>query len=216
MKRRLLCLLIAFVATVSAMAQIPANVKEVLKKCDEKMDNPAGLVVDLTMKAKVMAVISLNGTAKMYSKGDKEFMTMTMKAFGQEFREESGFDGQQSWDFTAAESKKERDTLIITKTTKAQKSEINLNMDYDKEYKSAKMREKGLYYEIEFSDRINPEMPKKMTVKIAKDSYYLREFTAVMGMGKVTMTVTKVTVGAKDSMFKLDMNRYKNAVVVRR
>ena len=107
MKRRLLCLLIAFVATVGAMAQIPANVKEVLKKCDEKMDNPAGLVVD-------------------------------------------------------------------------------------------------------------PEMPKKMTVKIAKDSYYLREFTAVMGMGKVTMTVTKVTVGAKDSMFKLDMNRYKNAVVVRR
>lgn len=187
MKRRLLCLLIAFVATVGSMAQIPANVKEVLKKCDEKMDNPAGLVVDLTMKAKVMAVISLNGTAKMYSKGDKEFMTMTMKALGQEFREESGFDGQQSWDFTAAESKKERDTLIITKTTKAQKSEINLNMDYDKEYKSAKMREKGLYYEIEFSDRINPEMPKKMTVKIAKDS-----------------------------MFKLDMNRYKNAVVVRR
>lgn len=216
MKRRLLCLLIAFVATVGAMAQIPANVKEVLKKCDEKMDNPAGLVVDLTMKAKVMAVISLNGTAKMYSKGDKEFMTMTMKAFGQEFREESGFDGQQSWDFTAAESKKERDTLVITKTTKAQKSELSLNMDYDKEYKSAKMREKGLYYEIEFSDRINPKMPKKMTVKIAKDSYYLREFTAVMGMGKVTMTVTKVTVGAKDSMFKLDMNRYKNAVVVRR
>ena len=216
MKRRLLCLLIAFVATVGAMAQIPANVKEVLKKCDEKMDNPAGLVVDLTMKAKVMAVISLNGTAKMYSKGDKEFMTMTMKAFGQEFREESGFDGQQSWDFTAAESKKERDTLVITKTTKAQKSELSLNMDYDKEYKSAKMREKGLYYEIEFFDRVNPEMPKKMTVKIAKDSYYLREFTAVMGMGKVTMTVTKVTVGAKDSMLKRDMNRYKNAVVVRR
>ena len=216
MKRRLLCLLIAFVATVGAMAQIPANVKEVLKKCDEKMDNPAGLVVDLTMKAKVMAVISLNGTAKMYSKGDKEFMTMTMKAFGQEFREESGFDGQQSWDFTAAESKKERDTLVITKTTKAQKSELSLNMDYDKEYKSAKMREKGIYYEIEFFDRVNPEMPKKMTVKIAKDSYYLREFTAAMGVGKVTMTVTKVTVGAKDSMFKLDMNRYKNAVVVRR
>jgi hypothetical protein len=216
MKRRLLCLLIAFVATVGAMAQIPANVKEVLKKCDEKMDNPAGLVVDLTMKAKMMALISINGTAKMYTKGDKEFMTMTMKALGQEFREESGFDGQQSWDFTAAESKKERDTLVITKTTKAQKSELSLNMDYDKEYKSAKMREKGLYYEIEFFDRVNPEMPKKMTVKIAKDSYYLREFTAAMGMGKVTMTVTKVTVGAKDSMFKLDMNRYKNAVVVRR
>ncbi len=49
MKRRLLCLLIAFVATVGSMAQIPANVKEVLKKCDEKMDNPAGLVVDLSL-----------------------------------------------------------------------------------------------------------------------------------------------------------------------
>ena len=33
---------------------------------------------------------------------------------------------------------------------------------------------------------------------------------------KFTMTVTKITKGCSDNWFKLDMNRYKNAVVVRK
>ena len=198
-----------------AVAQIPANVMDVLNKCDEKMSDPKGIILDMTLKTKIL-IMSVNGTVKMCEKGEKSYIQMTAKAMGKEMRVEHGFDGQQDWEFAAATSKKERDTLTITKTNKANKDDFSLDLDVDKMYKTAKMKEKGLYYEIEFSDRINPEMPKKMTVKIAKDSYYLREFTAVMGMGKVTMTVTKVTVGAKDSMFKLDMNRYKNAVVVRR
>lgn len=78
------------------------------------------------------------------------------------------------------------------------------------------MKEKGLYYEIAFSNRIDPELPKKMTIKVAKDGYYLREISSSVGAAKVTMTVTKLTMGCSDNWFKLDMNRYKNAVVVRK
>jgi hypothetical protein len=49
-----------------------------------------------------------------------------------------------------------------------------------------------------------------------KDTYYLREITMPAKMANLTMTVTKVTRGCNDSHFKLDMNRYKNAVVVRK
>ena len=34
--------------------------------------------------------------------------------------------------------------------------------------------------------------------------------------GKVTLIITKITKGCSDNWFKLDMNKYKNAVVVRR
>ena len=215
MKKILLFAVAVMMATVGIRAQIPANVMDVLKKCDEKMDNPAGMVLDMTLKTKVM-VMSVNGTMKMCSKGDKSYTEVLVKAMGHEMRMEHGFDGQQDWEFVAAQKKDEKDSLIITKANKAKKDDYSIDMDFDKMYKTAKMKEKGLYYEIDFSDRIDPEAPKKMTVKIAKNTYYLREMAFSEGVAKVTMTVTKVTVGARDSYFKLDMNRYKNAVVVRK
>ena len=109
-----------------------------------------------------------------------------------------------------------RDTLTITKTSKAKNNDCNIDFDFEKMYKSAKMKEKGLYYEISFSDRIDPEAPKKMSVKIAKSNYNMREVSFSEGPARITLTVTKITIGARDSMFKLDMNRYKNAVVVRK
>jgi hypothetical protein len=213
-----LCFVITVVAIMTAMsaqAQIPANVKEVLDKCDEQMNNPSGLVLDVTLNMKIL-VVSGNGTMKCYSKGDKNFTTMTMKVLGQEIIEESGFDGQQEWEYTSATSKKEKDSLIITKTTVAKKNDYGMNMDYENSYKTAKMKEKGSYYEIDFSNRLDPELPKKMTMKVSKDTYYLREMTTSMSGAKVTMTVTKITKGCSDNWFKLDMNRYKNAVVVRK
>ena len=206
---------VAIMTVVSVQAQIPANVKAVLDKCDEQMDNPSGLVMDVTLKMK-MLVFSGNGTMKCYSKGDKNFTVTSMKILGQEIKEESGFDGQQEWEYSSATSKKEKDSLIITKTTAAKKKDFDMKMDYEKSYKTAKMKEKGLYYEIEFSNRIDPELPKKMTMKIAKDTYFLREISTSVSAAKVTMTVTKITKGCSDNWFKLDMNRYKNAVVVRK
>lgn len=46
--------------------------------------------------------------------------------------------------------------------------------------------------------------------------YNMREVSFSEGPARITLTVTKITIGARDSMFKLDMNRYKNAVVVRK
>ncbi len=215
MKKIILMAFVAMMAAVSVRAQIPADVKLVLDKCGEKMDNPSGLVMDITLKMK-MVIFSGNGTMKWYMKGDKSFCVMNVRAMGQEMREESGFDGQQEWEFTAAMSKKERDSLIITKTSVARKNEYGMDIDYAKSYKKAKMQEKGLFYVIELSDRIDPDLPKKMTLKIAKDSYYLREISTSVGPAKVTLTITKVTVGCNDNCFRLDMNRYKNAVVVRK
>lgn len=215
MKKFLIVAAVAIMAVVSANAQFPANIKAVLDKCDEKMLPPSGLVMDITVKMK-MLMFSGNGNMKWYMKGDKNFMTMTMKLMGQEVKQEAGFDGQQEWEYTTASTKKERDSLIITKTSVAKQNEFGINMDYEKSYKTAKMKEKGLYYVIDFSDRLDPELPKKMTVKIAKDSYYLREISTSVSIAKVTMTVTKITKGCSDNSFKLDMNRYKNAVVVRK
>ena len=80
----------------------------------------------------------------------------------------------------------------------------------------ASMKESGLYYVITFSAPLKKDLPKKTTTKIAKDTYYLREYIMSKGMGKITMTITKVTKGCSDNWFKLDMNRYKGAVVVRK
>ena len=215
MKKILIMAAVAMMTAVSAHAQFPANIKAVLDKCDEKMSNSSGIVLDVTMKMKVL-VFSGNGTMKCYMKGDKSFSTMTMKLMGHEMKEESGFDGEQEWEYTTASSKKEKDSLIITKTTAAKKKDFDMKMDYEKTYKTAKMKEKGLYYEISLSDRIDPQAPKKMSLKIAKNNYNLREVVYSEGGAKITMTVTKITHGCSDSWFKLDMNRYKNAVVVRK
>ena len=215
MKKFLIMVAVALMTAISANAQFPANIKAVLDKCDEKMLPPSGLVMDISVKMK-MLVFSGSGTMKWYMKGDKSFMTMNMKVMGHEMKEESGFDGKQEWEYHTATDKKERDSLIITKTSVAKNNDYGVNIDYEKSYKTAKMKEKGLYYQIDFSDRIDPEVPKKMSVKIAKDSYYLREITTSVSVAKITMTVTKVTKGCSDNWFKLDMNRYKNAVVVRK
>ena len=98
---------VAIMTAMNVQAQFPANIKAVLDKCDEKMLTPSGLVMDITVKMK-MLVFSGSGTMKWYMKGDKNFMIMTMKVMGHEMKEESGFDGQQEWEYTAASTKKER------------------------------------------------------------------------------------------------------------
>ena len=60
MKRVILLAVVVLMATMSALAQIPANVKEVMKKCEQSMDYPSGLVLDAILTAKV-AFISTGG-----------------------------------------------------------------------------------------------------------------------------------------------------------
>ena len=89
-----------------------------------------------------------------------------------------------------------------------------------KEYSKAKMKENGRYYEITFSGTKKKDVSKKTTIKIDKENCLLREFSIDEDVanfaGKITMTITKITKGCSDNWFKLDMNRYKNAALVRR
>ena len=54
MKKILLMAAVAMMTAINIHAQIPANIKQVLDKCDEKMSNPSGLVMDITLKMKML------------------------------------------------------------------------------------------------------------------------------------------------------------------
>ena len=222
--KKILLMVVAAVMATSAVAQIPDNVKEVLRKSDAKMasyNTAEGTLIEGTVKMKV-SVISMSGPLKIYAKDKKFFATLSMNAM-KEFgiNLDLGFDGEQKWEYntvTGDESKK-KDTLRITKTRDA----INIfgpRNNYTKEYKKAKMKEVGRYYESTFSGPLKKDKPKNSTVKIDKENYLVREYSVDENVGpftaKMTMTITKITKGCSDNRLKLDMNRYKNAVVVRK
>ena len=86
MKKIILMFVVIMMTTLSAQAQIPDNVKEVMKKCDAKMasyNKGTGFVLDANMKMKV-SILSLNGTMKSYVKGQKYFNLISMRAMGEE------------------------------------------------------------------------------------------------------------------------------------
>ena len=67
MKKILLMVVVAVMAT-SALAQIPDNVKEVLRKCDEKMESyksAAGVQIEGTVKMKVSIISYIRGKKVM-------------------------------------------------------------------------------------------------------------------------------------------------------
>ena len=110
---QMMMILLMLLSTV-AQAQIPEEVKDILKKCGEKSQFSNG--TELEMKLRVSAVIaSTNGTMKLCKKGDKSFSTIKMSVKGHEIYSESGYDGTQSWKYQKAVDEDERDTLTITK-----------------------------------------------------------------------------------------------------
>ena len=64
MKKFLVMAIAALMVSASAIAQIPANIMDVLNKCDEKKDDPNGMILDMTLKSKIL-VLSINGTMRM-------------------------------------------------------------------------------------------------------------------------------------------------------
>ena len=219
MTKKLIILIVTALVATSAMAQIPANVREVLKKSNEKMatyNTPAGVSFDATLKMKV-SILSLNGTMKVFSKNKKFFTTISMKALkDMEIKIELGFDGEQEWTYESILG--EKDSLKITKTKDAF-NDYGMRTDYEKDYNKAKMKETDQYYEITFSGPKRKDVSKKASVKIAKNTYLLREYSVDEDMGaftgKMIITINKITKGCSDNWLKLDMNRYKKAKVVR-
>ena len=214
-KKILVMVAVAIMTAMSVQAQIPAEVKDILKKCGEKNHYSGG--TEIEMKLHVGAVIaSMNGTIKMCTKGDKSFSVMKMKALGHEIYTETGFDGTQTWRYSKAADEEERDTLIITKGALKKKEEFSVNMGLDKEYKKAKLKTTDKFYEITFTGPLKKDMPKKSIIRIVKDTYMLHQYETKVSIASMKMTVTKIKLGVSDNVFVFDPKKYPNAVVVRK
>ena len=166
-------------------------------------------------------VIKLTGmTATVALKNEKSRATVVTKILGREVRMDEGFDGTQEWSYRHIDLKKKdkevKDTLIIKKTAKKSESDYDIDFNMDKDYKTATVKVSGRYYELTFTNPVKKDDPKKVVVKIDKDKYYFREMKARQSGVSMTMTVTKIKFGVSDDVFKLDLSKYPNAVVVRK
>ena len=214
MKKNLMMMLL-LVLSIGMQAQIPTEVKDIMKKCAEKMKSDNGLEIDL--KLHVGAVIaSMDGTMKMYRKGDKSFSIVNFKVKGHEIYRETGYDGTQTWSYEKAVDKDERDTLTITKGAQKKKEKFSVDMGLDKEYKKAKLKTTDKFYEITFTGPLTKDTPKKSIIRIVKDTYMLHQYETKVSIASVKMTVTKIKFGVSDNVFAFDPKKYPNAVVVRK
>ena len=138
----------AMMATVIIQAQIEPKVIEVLKKSQEKISNPRGTEIDMTVE--VTMVVKLTGMKiKTLEKNNKMRMFVESKLLGKELVAESGFDGQQEWEYTHfkndEDAKTRRDTLTIKKTTKKPKFENTVDFEIYKNYKTGTIKLNGQY-----------------------------------------------------------------------
>ena len=200
---------------VAVQAQIPEEVKDIMKKSAEKFKNDNGLELD--MKLHVGAVImSMDGTMKVCKKGDKSFSAMKMKVKGHEMYRETGYDGTQTWTYGKAVDEEERDTLTITKGAQKKKEKFSVDMGLDKEYKKAKLKITDKFYEITFTGPLKKDTPKKSIIRIVKDTYMLHQYETKVSIASMKMTVTKIKLGLSDNVFVFNPKKYPNAVVVRK
>lgn len=213
--KKLFCLLFIVFVGIAAYAQIPAEVETVLKKCSEKMNNSAGVEMDLNLSVKAMAVFSLNGTIKMYAKGDKSLAKVKMKVLGREIRSETGSNGKEQW-FLKPAVGNGKDTIIITTDLGKKKGEFDIDFDLYNEYTKAKMKEKNGRYEITLTNPKDKDMPKKTIMVVNKSDYTFHEMTIKDGANGFTVTATKIKFGVNDAILTFDPKKYPNAVVVRR
>ena len=211
MKRLFLLIALAF-GIAGAQAQIPAEVSEVMGKCRTAMTNAAGIEYEMDMKAG-MGPVAMKMHFVIANKGNLNRTLMSMKVLGAEVVTESGFDGTDTWEIDHSAN---GDTITFTRGDIRKKSKGDISLDLDKQYNKAKMKLKDGYYEITFSepkDKISEV--KSISVKISEKTYIMRELRSGARGAKVTMNITKVRVGLKDSYFKLDLSKYPNAVVIR-
>ena len=208
----------AMMATVMIHAQIDPQVIEVLKKSQEKMSNSHGTEIEMTIDVTLM--VKLTGMKiKCSEKNNKIRLFMESKVMGQELTVETGFDGQQEWQYIHRkdeDDKAKRDTLTIIKTTQKPKNEHSVDFGIYKEYKTAKIKLNGQYYEITLTKPVKKDSPSKVVMLIDKDKYYFREMKTKVNGATMTMQLTKIKIGVSDDVFKLDLKKYPNAVVVRK
>lgn len=211
--KKLLLLLTFVLGVAGVQAQVPAEVTDVMDKCRVAMTNAAGLEYEMDTKAGI-GPLAVKMHFVVADKGKLNRTTMNMKIMGMEVTSETGFDGTDSWEISHSSK---GDTITFTHGDKRKKSDGDLNLDLDKKYRKAKMKLKEGYYEISFSEpKSKDNEAKNVTVKISEKNYIMREVRSGARGAKVTMNITKVRVGLKDSYFKLDTTKYPDAVIIRK
>ncbi len=210
--RKAFLLIAMLLGIVGVRAQIPAEVTDVMDHCRAAMVNPSGLEYEMDIKTG-MGPITMKIHLVVAKKGNLSRNLFSTKMMGVDILSEEGFDGTESWEIKHDTKK---DTIFITHDN-SKKSEEYLQLDLDKSYKKAKMKLKDGYYEITFSEpKDKSNEVKSITVKISAKNYTMREIRSSARGAKVTMTITKIRVGLKDSYFKLNLAQYPNAVVIRK
>ena len=210
MKKYLITIMTVIMAAISVQAQIPADVADVMKKSDAAMSSPNGVEITMDMKTSLAFIKLTNMNMVMGSKDDRFKVLMSFSLLGTDITMESGFDGSQEWMAT-------KDTVYITQTTTPNKDDNGADLGIYKNYKKAKMKVKSDYYDIDFSDPIDKKNEvKSVNVKVSKSNYQIKEMKMSAKGAKITITVKKVKKGLNDSYFKLDLNKYPEAVVIRK
>ena len=214
--KKILFAVAVMMAAISVQAQIPAEVTEVVSKCQKVMENPAGVEYNMDMKTAMGPVNLFKAQVVSGYKDGINRTTVKTKVVGKEVLMETGFDGQQEWSIQRIDKK---DSIIISPATERKKndSEIDFDFDFDKIYKKAKMKTKDDYYEIEYYE---PKSKKNadassVTLKISRKNYALRTMSFSFKGMKMSMTINKIKVGLNDDYFKLDLSKYPNAVIIR-
>ena len=211
MKKKILILTLFFGAAC-AWAQIPAEVTDVMNRCRAAMNNTTGLEYEADMKAG-MGPLSMKMHFVIANKGKLNRTYFSMKVLGEDVVVESGFDGTDTWEIKQSSK---GDTIIFTHGNTRNKSKGDLDLDLDHKYNKAKMKLNDGYYEITFSDpKDKANEAKRVTVKIAAQNFTMREVRTSARGASVTMTVTKIHVGLKDSHFQADLSKYPNAVIIK-
>lgn len=214
--KRLFLLLALALSIANAQAQIPTEVTEVMGKCRAAMANATGLEYEMDMKAGI-GPVAMKMHFVVANKGNLNRTLMRMTVLGTEIVTENGFDGTDSWEIDHAAKETQSDTITFTHGNKKKKSKNELSYDLDKQYNKAKMKLKDGYYEITFSEpKDKTNEVKSATVKISEKNYIIREMRTGARGAKVTMKITKIRVGLKDSYFKLDTSKYPGAVIIRK
>lgn len=210
-----LMMMLLLVLSIGVQAQIPEEVKDIMKKSAEKFKNDNGLEIDMKMHLGAV-IVSMDGTMKICKKGDKSFSVVQFKVKGHEIYRETGYDGTQTWSYEKAVDEDERDTLTITKGAQKKKEKFSVDMGLDKEYKKAKLKTTDKFYEITFTGPLTKDMPKKSIIRIVKDTYMLHQYETKVSIASMKLTVTKIKLGLSDNVFTFDPKKYPNAVVVRK
>ena len=215
---------VAFAAVCfTANAQIDSKVKDVMQKCVKAMENPAGVEYDMDFKVGMGEVSMMSCHVLASSKGNLSKAVVTAKVFGIEAKSETGFDGNEEWEWNhapslSADEPAKKDTVFVQKASERKKTPMDLDLDIIEQYRKATMKTDANYYVITLSDPVEQEkaLPAEVVIKVYKKDYYLRELSMEQEGATISMTVTNVRTGLADDYFRFDPSPYPDAVVVRK